>query len=282
MFLSAQNGEFKFFFLHAVALVQFYLSRHVDFRILCDIACGVTLLLAVPLWRMFLPRTENLGLRLALFAPVSWLVFQLQYAEMLDFATPQLQHIAGLVFSLSALSLLVQNERAAFCGALACFVLAVSADGNGMFLVIIGLLVLALARRFAHMAAWIAVSATCVAAYAYRYQLWQPSTHPHQSIFTAVLAFRPEHFLAFIGGVASFPFGFHKASIILGLLLCAFFAWLAWKRYWRKNPAVCSCILFLIVTAAGVGGLRSITIHSLFGPPVYICVVRAGGGIRGA
>lgn len=256
-FFSSQHCEYKLIFLHTVTLLQFYLSGHIDFRILCDIAGGVALLLAVPLWKMFLPGLDDVGLRISLFVPVSWLLFQFEYCEALDFVTPEMQHVAGLVFSLSALCLLVRPGRWSFLSALVCLLLAVSADGIGLVLIPIGLLALTVGRSYTRIAAWGIAALASIAVYAYGYNVTQSGTVVHRSIFAVALGFRPDYVLAFMGSAVSFPFHFRAGSVTLGALLCAFFAWMAWRGYWRRNPAVSYCVLFLFVTAIGVAGLRS-------------------------
>ena len=138
-----------------------------DIRLLCALGNASILLLAVVLWRMFLPNHQNLTYRMALFIPVSWLLFQLQYAETLNWAMPSLQNLPVLSFSLGAICLLMRSARVPFCGSLVCFVLAVASSGNGFLLIPIGVLVLVLARRYVHLVCWLAISAACVAAYAY-------------------------------------------------------------------------------------------------------------------
>jgi hypothetical protein len=45
--------------------------------------------------------------------------------------------------------------------------------------------------------------------------------------------------------------------LFLGLLLCAYFIVLAWRGYPRRSPTVSYCVLFLLLTAVGVAGIRS-------------------------
>ena len=86
----------------------------------------------------------------------------------------------------------------------------------------------------------------------------------HHSVLETVLRPRPLYVFGFIGNAAAFPplLGrFHPLEDIfglsLGLLLCAYF-FVLWRRgYARRNPAVSYCILFLLLTAIGVAGIRS-------------------------
>jgi hypothetical protein len=255
--LADQHGEIKLFFMQGLACLQFYLAGHIDFRVLSAIANGSVLFMAILLWKMFLPTNRDFASRLAWFIPVPWLIFQLQYYEALNFATVGLQHVVGLVFSLGAIYLLVRGERWAFFNAAGFLILAVASDGDGLLLIPLGLLILILARRHARAVGWLIVSAGCIAAYAYRYDPTLSATHAHQSIFSVAMRFNPAFVIAFIGGAASFPFHFKAGRLILGSLLCIFFVYMTWRGYARKNPAVAYCVLFLLLTATGVAGLRS-------------------------
>lgn len=256
-FLAMQHGEFKLLFLHGLACLQFYLRGHIDFRVLSILGDGFILMLAILLWKMFLPDSTYRATRLAFFIPVSWLIFQLQYCEALNFATPGLQHIAVLPFSLGAIYLLVRDSRWSFVLAVVFLIAAVSSDGNGLLVIPVGALILILGRQFARTAIWAMVSSGCIAAYAYRYDTMKSATDPHHSIVSALLRFRPDFVVAFIGGAAGFPFQFRAGSLVLGFLLCACFVYMAWRGYMRRNPAASYCVLFLLLTAVGVAGLRS-------------------------
>jgi hypothetical protein len=256
-FFATQSGEFKLLLVQAVSWFQFYLCGSIDFRLLTAVGNGFVLLLGILLWNLFLPGRKNLARRLILFIPISWLIFQLQYCETLNFATPGLQHLAVLPLALGALYLLVRGERWAFLTALLCLILAVSADGNGMVVIPVGLLVLVRRRRYARIAVWLAVSASCIAAYAYRYDAMHPAAEAGHSIFYVILHFRPDYVIGFIGGAAGFPFHSGAACVALGSVLSAFYVWMAWRGYFQSNPAVGHCLLFLLITAVGVAGLRS-------------------------
>jgi hypothetical protein len=256
-FLAAQQGEFKVLFLHGVACLQLGLCGHIDFQILGAIADGFVLLTALLLWRMFLPSHENLATRMAFFIPVPWLIFQLQYWDDLNWATPGLQHVAVLLFSFGAIFLLVRRGRWQLCGALAFLILAVASDGNGLLVIPIGLLILIVNRRSMSVIGWLVASTGCIAVYAYHYGATLSPTGVHRSIFSVVLQLRPDYVLCCIGGALGLIFPSGVASFLLGTLLCAFFAWMAYRGYIRRNPAVSCCVLFLLLTAVGVAGLRS-------------------------
>jgi hypothetical protein len=254
-FLAAQHNEYKLYFLHAVAWLQWSLFGHTDFFVLSILGDLFVLLLAVLLWKMFLPKRKDLASRLVLFIPVSWLLFQFQYWETLNWSMAILQNVPVLLFSLGSIYFLVKGTRPAFWAALASFILAVAASGSGFLLIPIGLSILALNRRYFHIAVWLLASAACIAAYAFRYTPRSAPSAPYQAAASNSHHFNPAYVLAFIGSAASFPF--KSGSFVLGTLLCLFFVYMARRGYIRKNPLVSWCVLFLLITAIAVAGLRS-------------------------
>ena len=267
-FLTAQHNEYKLFFGRGIAIVQLALFGHIDIRILCALGNGFILLLAFLLWKMFLPNQKNPGDRMALFIPVSWLLFQLQYVETLNWAMPALQNLPVLVFSFASIYCLVRASGRAFYVALVCLILAVAASGNGLLMVPVGVLILIVDRRYARVLGWLATCLCCVAAYAYHYNVMSSQSQSHVSVLSTVMRLRPGYAMAFIGNAMAFAdlvitFGGHYhplnlwLSLLLGLVLCIFFVVVAAKGYVRKNRAVSYCVLYLLLTAVAVAGLRA-------------------------
>jgi hypothetical protein len=254
-FVTAQHNEYKLLFEQAVFLLQFQLLGHIDFKQLSWIGNSFVVLLALPLWRMFLPEEANLGRRLALFIPASWLLFQFNYYETLNWGIAALQNITVLAFTFTAIYLLFSPSRTGFCGSLACFGLAVASSGNGFLLIPIGLLALLLSRHYARLVVWMLASAVAIAAYSYRYDPMKSQSRNHLSLSATLLHMRPAYVIAFAGNAAGVPF--MAASFVLGTLLFLFFAGMTFRGCIRRNPRVCCCILFLLTTAVGVAGIRS-------------------------
>lgn len=258
---TAQYAEYKLVTEHAIVWLQFLLTGHVDFRILSFIGVGLVLVLAAILWKMFLPERDTAS-RLLFFIPVSWLLFQFQYAELLDFPMVSLANLPVLVCSLGAIFLLTRKTGGTYLAALCCLVLAIASFGNGFVIVPVGVLILLMNRRYLWAAGWIAVSAACVAGYACRY-IPHPAQGPAHFSILSVLVARPLYMLTFLGSAAAFPLrnGYVGFGILLcplvGLGLCIFFAAMARRGYFRRNPTVGYCVLFLFVTAVLVAGGRA-------------------------
>jgi hypothetical protein len=262
-FLGAQHNEYKLFFEHGLVWFQFVVLGHLNMKLLCAIGNGFVLLLGILLWKMFLLNHKDIASRLVYFIPVSWLLFQLQYIETLNWAMASMQNLPVLFFSLGAIYLLVQTTSRGFYGALIFLILAIASSGNGLLVIPIGLLILALDRRYGHIVPWLVVSAGCVAAYAYRYNIMSSQSPIHPSILSALTGLRPLFVIAFIGNAVAFPIraGFLGVSALLcpflGVVLCTFLFYLVRRGYCRRNPLVCYCVLFLLLSAVGVAGLRS-------------------------
>jgi|GEM_PF-3242014 len=287
LFLAAQHNEYKLFFIDGIAWAQFALLGHVNFAQLCVLGNSAVLVLAFILWSMFLPGHKDLARRLALFVPVTWLLFQMEYWETLNWALGSLQNLWVIVFSLGAILCALRPTRKAYIGALVLYVLAISASGNGFLLLPVGLLIMVTRRQLARAGGLLAVSAICIAAYAYHYNVRSSQVQPGASVFSELRHFRPDFLIAFVGNAGtmasesviavlrhlvpgfSIPYdggagGFVSESAInlatclaLGTLLLVLFGWLMWRGYVRRNPCVCSSVLFLLLTAAGVAGLRA-------------------------
>ena len=253
--LAAQHGEYKVVFAEILTWLQYSIMGHINFNVMSALSNSFVLIIALVLWKMFLPGHKDLNLRLALFIPASWLLFQLEYFEILNWGGSGLQHIPSTAFAFAAIYFLFQQTRIAFYGALLCFILAVASSGNGFFLFPIGLVALAPNRSYLRMVGWCIACAGCIAVYSYHYNVMSSQASPDHSIFSALLGLRPIFIISFIGSAASVPFP--PASFVLGTSLCIFFFWMARRGYVRRNPAVSCCVLFLLLTAIGVAGIRS-------------------------
>jgi hypothetical protein len=257
-FLASQHNEYKLFFVHALVWVQTTLLGHVNFAQLSVLGDSAVLIIAVLLWSMFLPGQKDLGRRLAYFVPVSWILFELQYFETLNWAMASLQNLWVIVFSLGTIRYLGQRTRKTYGAALILYVLAIAASGNGFLLLPVGLLMLLVSRQYVRAAGWIIVTSVCVAAYAYHWtSILRPTQRP---VIVSLLRTRPDFVIAFVGNagaIAGTRVLSEWLSLFLGLSLLVYFAWLLRRGYFRRNPPVGYCVLFLLLTAAGVGGIRS-------------------------
>ena len=260
LLLAAQNNEYKLFFIHSLGWGQVVLLGHVNFVPLCVLGDSSVLVLAFLLWTIFLPEEKDLAKRLAFFIPAAWMLFQLGYWETLNWAMASLQNLWVIVFSLGTIQCLLRPTRKAYASGLLLYALAIGTSGNGLLLLPVGVLILATRRQLARVAGWLALSVVCIAAYAYRYNLMSSQAPSRGSVFSTLAHFRPDYSIAFIGNAAAIA-GSSLISVwmclTLGSVLLLFFGWLGWRGYVRRNAPVSYSVLFLLLTAVGVAGLRS-------------------------
>ena len=217
------------------------------------------LLLACILWSIFLPHQDT-ALRLALFVPVSWLLFQLSYAETIDWAAPGIQNLYIAPFSFATFIFLTRNRKRSFYFALLLLVLSIATSGNGFITAAVGLLLLFYERRFQELLGL--CSFGMIVLYGIHYNLHSSQVQQNQSLLTTLLHLKLLYVFSFIGSlsyiVASLThLRFERSSVALGIVMVIVLAYLLFKTHVRPNPTILACILFLLLTAVGVAGIRS-------------------------
>ncbi len=259
--LSAQFNEYKVMFGAAVFTMQYYLLGHVNFSGLCILGDASVLVIGVALWKMFLPALKDISLRLALFVPVSWLLFQFFYSETLNWAAPAIQNLGVLAFAFAMFVLLVVDKRSWFMGALVCLVFAIAASGNGFIAAFVAFLALAAQRRLQHLLVWTATTCLMLLAYSYRYTSTSSQSARGSSVFKVLLHLKPLYAISFLGGIGGINLGAFlprtAVSLSVGFLICLFFMFIIRHGKLSSNTAVNCAVGFLFLTAIGVAGIRS-------------------------
>jgi hypothetical protein len=127
----------------------------------------------------------------------------------------------------------------------------------------IGGMILARHRSYTRLLVWAATSILCLAAYFYAYDSMLWLNPPRSSFSSFAQLSRPYYVMSFLGSAAGYPV--KAASFVLGIAICVFYALLARRGYFHKNPTVGYGVLFLLLTSIGVAGIRSNfgVIHSL-------------------
>ena len=167
-YATAQHNEYKLLFGHALLWLQLVLTGRVNFWALSFLGNASLLLLAAILWKMFLPTTA-LPRRIALFLPVTLLLFQYQYVETLNWPLPGLQTLPVLAFAVTSLYLLSRPGSPALAGAIATMTLSIAASGNGFLVVPVGAAMLLLHKRWLPLGLWTAAAAAMAWLYAFHY-----------------------------------------------------------------------------------------------------------------
>jgi hypothetical protein len=253
-FVGERHNEYKIFVGHGLVWLQLALIGHVNFAVLSALGNISVLFLGIVLWKMFLPDVE-LERRLALFLPVSLILFQYQYVETLNWPLPGVQNLPVVTCAIGSIYLLGRKTRGAFAGALGLMVFGIASSGNGFLIALVGMLMLLIERMYSRLAAWGLTVALCVWAYVYHYDKMATQNAKHQSILTALMHPQFTYLFGFLGSAGRFPV--QAGAIFLGFALCVFFGWMIWRGYLRRHSVVGYCLLFILLTAIGVAGMRA-------------------------
>ena len=246
-----QHAEYKLIFEHLFFCAWFALTGHISFPLFLTLGNLLLLPAAWALWKSSFRDEPALARRLWLFAPVSLLLFELTYAELLDWVMASLSALAVVAFALCSLHLLARRSRVA--GAAACLIaaLACASSSSGFLLAPAGLIVLWPTRSLRRTLAWCAPFALLLPAYLFRYTLI-----PHAATSLATKAL---FFLSFLGGAIENIHGFpiRHAGFALGTLLLILVAHSVRTRFWQREPTLFAMLAWVLLTAAVAAAVRS-------------------------
>lgn len=253
--LTSQHNGYKLMFENAVVLSEYSLFGQVYFVPLVLLGNAFAMVIFLTVIGMTRVNCENGADKWLLLVPVAWLVFQLQYASALDFASSSLQHLAVVAFALLAIFLLDRASSWTFWAACFALVLAIASSPNGFFVGAVGFLMLAQDRRWQRIVAWLSTVAAMLLIYLYHYSAGANVAGSDGSgkRFAHVNAI---YALSFLGSSAA-RYSSIISSVILGIVLCAVFLLAIKRRYFRKNPAIFYSMLFILINAAAVSAIRS-------------------------
>jgi hypothetical protein len=253
--LSAQHNEYKLIFENIAFTAQYYIFGHTNFVVLIGFGSLFVLLSFLVVLRMACADDQNFEELLPVLVPCAYLLFQLQYASALDWSMTSLQNMPAIFFVLLSISLLSRDTARTFYAACISLVLAISASGNGFFLVPVGALLLLQNKRYKQLALWSLLTASCLAAYFWRYNLHTSQTHGGESVLQSTHNLNFFYAMSFLGasgaGVSSY-----KPSVFLGITLLCLFGHAIRKKYYQTNPAIFYSMLFILITSLGVAFLR--------------------------
>lgn len=241
--ISFQHNEYKLIFEHAIIALQYGLTGHLNLGALVVFGNLFVLPIGLFYFPQFLPELR-LDRRLLLFLPISLLVYQLTYAESLDWTMSSLQNVAVVPFSLAALYFLTRNRYwkslvwACLFGLLACL-----SSVNGFLVAIIGGVVLLARRQVAALLVWALVFATGVMAYLYHYTAL-PHARPSP---VAMLLFVPSFLGSTFETMHRKPIPF--AAFFIGMVLLAVTIHAVRNRYYRVRPFAMAAVGWVLLTA---------------------------------
>lgn len=250
--ITAQHVDYKLIFEHLIVAIQFSLMHHISFGFLIIFGNLFLVGLLIIHWNQYFAKENDLTRRLILFLPVSYLIFQLNYAETTDWAMAGLQNLPVIFFAFASILFLTRSTRKAFGMACFCAALACMSSANGFLLAPIGLLMLFPQRQYKRMVIWSITIAIVLAMYLYQYV-------GAESASTASLYVKILFFLSFLGGAIEnmHHFPIKNASIILGSLILFTFGHAIRTRYYRDHPFAFFSAAWIFLTTLLVANVRS-------------------------
>lgn len=256
--ISAQHNEYKPMFAHLIFVLQYKIFGHPNFVGLSWLGNIFILPLFYLIWRSFLPGEGSLSHKLMFFVPVSFLLFQLQYSETLDWSMPGLQNITILVFALACIVFLSRDSSWRFFLACIFLVLSVASSGNGFALVPIGIIMFLGKKKGSRIAVWIILSGLCAIVYFRHYNFLSSQQAHSESVLNSIHYLNPVFTLSFMGSALGNTATLIKySSVVLGIAICIVIVYMVKRRYYRLNPTIFYYMSFLVLTAIAVSGIRS-------------------------
>lgn len=249
--VAAQHNEYKLIFEHAIVAADLALSGRIHLPLLVWFGNLLLIPMGMIFWAQFRPE-DPIDRRLLLFLPLSWLLFQFTYAEMVDWAMEGLQALAVVCFAVASFYFLTRESRRSFVLACVAGALSACSSANGFVIAPIGLVMLLAQRRVARVLPWCLTFGAAFVAYLYRYT---PVPHGPPASFGVRLLFLP----SLLGGVIENMHGFpvHHAAIVLGLLLLAVYGHAVRHRYYKAQPFIAATATWALITAMMTAWVRS-------------------------
>ena len=250
-----QHNEYRLMFENAIVSAQYAMLGHTNIKALCILGDLFVLPIFGALLLIWKAGEASRGFTSFAFAPASYLLFQLQYYSSVNDATTSLQYLPVILFVLLSCYLITRKHALFFSCSICCLVLSIASSGNGFFLVPIGCIMFLQNKRYRKLIVWLVTGAVMSLIYfshGYNRHVTEGGT---RGLLSGFAHFSPAFAAAFLGstGTTSRPI----PAIALGILLLIVFVLAAKDRLFAKNPALYYSMLFFVVTAAAVSGLRS-------------------------
>lgn len=258
--IFSQHNEHRIVFTRLTVVAEYYLLNTINFKILIMIGnIGLIGILIV----IFLSYNKR---SLIWFIPVVFILFEPQYFGAIFFAMGTIQNFYVLLFAFLSLYFLARDGSVNFITAAVFGVMSTFTSGNGILCFIAGALSLLIQRRFKFLAIWLSIMSLNILIYLNGYV--PPADHPN---IIRTLITQPGtaavYFIVLPGTAFYLPFKMDNAEIfspallvpmVMGVLLSAVFIYLTIKKYYLKNTAIYSFIVFILLsealTAAGRSG----------------------------
>ena len=225
LIVGYQHNEYKMPVPYSLLSLELSLTGHLHIPLWIWTGNLLALVALVPFW-LSCARERPVRERLLAFVPVVWLLLNVSYGETLNFAICGIQEMGVIVLSLACIYCITRPDlKSNYLGCVFLF-LACGTYANAFMLVPIGFVLFYRNKRTV-LCAWVAVTATILALFLYRYHFLP---HPRASVAKMV---------AFFTALVGSPFGLHGqylGAIAVGAVVLVLFGILVRQKAWEVQP----------------------------------------------
>jgi hypothetical protein len=189
-----QHNEHRIALTRVVTLLSYWSKGVIDYRFLMLFGNIFLIGILVIFWKIF----KKINLPSYFFLPVPFLLFHLQHSENTFWGMAAVQNF-GIVFWLLLVFYFLNSTKSwgIFWAIIAQFV-ATFTSGNGFLGAVVGLVILALQKRYKHGAIWLVMSGLMAVLYFFDYE--KPKGNPASGSFSMSLFTKGG--LSFLGSLA--------------------------------------------------------------------------------
>jgi hypothetical protein len=253
--LFSQHNEHRIVTLRLALLAIYYAAHRINFIYiaflgnlgLLGIAWLAPKFASPPADISSLPAPKR-GALLWPWLPVVYLLFQPQHHEILKWAMCSFTNVYVILFSFLAIFLLSRSEdRRLFVLSIGLSILAAYTNGNGIFVFLIGLLLLLYRKKFRRLAWWAGTGVFYIGFYFWGYV--KNPDHPDALVFLKTAFFKVvEYFFSVLGSFADFGQSQHLLPVAAGILVFLGLLFALKNKIYKKNAALTSLLGFLVLS----------------------------------
>ena len=254
--VTFQQSEYKTMLVSGVTALQCELLHRVSLPLLIALGNLIPIGIFFTVLTMYKVKAADPATRFLLLLPVSLLLFQLQYGSTLDWATASMQNLPVILCGLLAIRFLSKDSsNRSFAFACLSLIFAICSSANGFGLAIVGSLLLLEQRRLRQLLSWIVIVLAMGGVYFYKYNFHSSQSMPGGTVGKAFLHFNLLYAISFLGTSAAGATS-TVPSVALGFMILCLFLGIGYTGYSRRNAGVFYAMVFIVVSAFGVAGLR--------------------------
>lgn len=249
--LFSLHNEHRLVFARLITLAELMLSGEVNFITLIMLGNLSLLGIAVLLFLTFdKAHRQAFKWRTIYFLPAVLLIFNLSYFEASIWALAAVSSLVVIFLSFLCIFILIRSleQRSWWTwGAFLAGVLAAFSQGNGLFVLYVGVFLLILKKRFATATYWGVGTGIISILYFYHYK--SPGFHYDQNGIFAILGMALHYLTLFLGAWSKMP-------MLVGATFLTLFLYLVMSGLHKRNIIFFGFLIFIFLSALAASASR--------------------------